>query len=381
MAPVTPEARTLFELALSTLRDYAVLLLDPDGKIVGWLCGAEEIFGYASDEMMGRPVSTLFVAEDLQKGLDAHELEAARRSGFSQDDRWHLRKDGNRIWASGSVTALRDGDVLRGFIKIMRDRTDLRINSENRANQLERLEEAMERTHRFLQTLGHELRNPLAPIRTAAYILTRTSDEQRVKKATEAINNQVAVLERMAGDLMDVSRLQHRKLELRLAEFDLRVLVEQEVAGQKPAALAKGVTLDAVLPEGAVIARADADRLRQAVSNLLANAVKYTPRGGSVWAKVTEEADDLVVRVEDNGIGIAPEVLPRIFELFTQESRARDLVPGGLGVGLAIVSQIAELHGGVAQARSAGSGKGSEFTLRLPRAGPVQAGAAASSSA
>ena len=115
---------------------------------------------------------------------------------------------------------------------------------------------------------------------------------------------------------------------------------------------------------------ADPSRLRQAVSNLLVNAVKYTPPGGTIWLKATQEAGDIVIRVQDTGIGIAADVLPRIFELFTQESRASDLVPGGLGVGLAIVAQIAELHGGVAQARSGGTGRGAEFTLRIPVLGP-----------
>lgn len=112
------------------------------------------------------------------------------------------------------------------------------------------------------------------------------------------------------------------------------------------------------------------DRLRQALSNLIGNAVKYTPAGGTIWVKATQEGGDVVARVQDTGIGIAPEVLPRIFELFTQEVRAKDLVPGGLGIGLAIVRQIAELHGGVVQARSGGTGKGSEFTLRIPQGGP-----------
>jgi signal transduction histidine kinase len=115
---------------------------------------------------------------------------------------------------------------------------------------------------------------------------------------------------------------------------------------------------------------ADADRLRQAVANLLGNAIKYTPEGGTVWVDVTQQSDEIIVRVQDTGIGIAPHVLPGIFDLFTQEPRARNLVPGGLGIGLAVVREIAELHGGLVQARSGGLGKGSEFALRLPCSGP-----------
>jgi PAS domain S-box-containing protein len=362
--------RELLELALPNLRDYGLVLLEPDGRIAAWLCGAQEIFGYAEAEMVGLPIATLFLREDVARGLDLQELEVARRDSYSQDDRWHVRKDGNRVWISGTVTALRDATGLRGYIKLMRDRTDMRINAEHRANQLEAAGEALNRTHRFLQTLGHELRNPLAPIRNSAYIAAKATDDPRVRKAAETIGNQVAVLERLANDLMDVSRLQHRKLELRLDEFDVRGLLDDEAAGQRLPATAKDVRIECVMPPQPLPIVADPSRLRQAVSNLLVNAIKYTPPGGTIWLKATQEAGDIVIRVQDTGIGIAPDVLPRIFELFTQEARAKDLVPGGLGVGLAIVAQIAELHGGAAQARSGGSGTGSEFTLRVPRGGP-----------
>ena len=356
------------------MRDYALMLLDPEGVIVGWLWGSQEVFGYSEGEVVGRSFSFLFVADDLAKGLDRHELEIAARDSRSQDDRWHLRKDGQRIWASGTVTALRDEGGVRGFVKVVRDRTDLRLGNEARANKLAETEAALDRTRRFLQTLGHELRNPLSPIKTSAHLLPRLSDDPRVRKVAETIGNQVAVLERITADLMDVSRLEHRKLELRLAQVDARALVEEEAAGQSAAAKAKGVALQALTPEHPIPALVDPDRLRQALGNMLSNAIKYTPSGGQVWAKVTMEAEDLVVRVQDTGIGIDPDTLPRIFELFTQENRAKDLVPGGLGIGLAMVRQIAALHGGVVEARSAGKGKGAEFTLRIPASPGVTKG-------
>lgn len=368
------ESRELLGLALTQVNDYAIVLIDRDGIIVDWLCGAQNIFGYSPQEATGKPISMIFVGEDLEKALDTYELEVAQKASYSQDDRWHVRQDSSRIWVSGTVTALRDDSGrLRGYVKIMRDRTDQRINSENRTNQLDNIGDAMDRTHLFLRTLGHEMRNPLAPIKTAAYITSRLSEDDRVQNASVTILNQVAVLERMATDMMDVARLKHTKLDLKLIEFDVRNLLEQETEGQLQAAKDKYLRLETVLPSHPVRLTADPDRLRQAVSNLVVNAVKYTPPGGRIWVKATQEADDVVIRVEDTGIGIAPAVLPRIFELFTRESRAEDLVPGGLGVGLAIVNQIAELHGGGAQARSAGEGKGAEFTLRLPRLGPLQA--------
>ncbi len=369
---VKEQTQKLLELALFSVTDYAFVLMDPDGTVVDWLGGAQDILGYSAQEVMGRPISIIFMQEDLDKGLHLHELEVASRDSKSEDDRWHVRKDGTRIWVSGTVTALRDANGICGFIKIMRDRTDLRINSENRSNQLEAVEGALDRTRRFLHTLGHELRNPLAPIRNLAFLVERISPDPRIKTATSTIDNQVAVLERIAADLMDVARLHQRKLDLRLSNFDVRELLEQEAAGHMGAARAKGVRLETLLPQEPIEVVADPQRLRQAISNLLVNAVKYTTEGGSIWVKATLEAEDLVIRVQDTGIGIAPDVLPRIFDLFTQEPRASELVPGGLGVGLSIVNQIAELHGGVAQARSSGAGKGSEFALRLPRHGPSQ---------
>ncbi|HVE51906.1 MAG TPA: PAS domain-containing sensor histidine kinase [Ramlibacter sp.] len=364
---MTPLARELLELALPTVKDYALVLFDAGGTIVGWLCGAEEIFGYAAEEVVGRHSSVLFETDDIAKGLVAYELHVAASRSYSHDDRWHLRKDGTRIWVSGTVTALTDASGLRGFIKLMRDRTDQKMDTQVRSNRANAAEDALERTRLFLETLGHELRNPLGPIKNASFILPRVSDDPRVHKIATMIGNQTASLERLAEDLMEVSRLEHRKLELRLAETDIAALVQDEVSGQQLPARAKGLQLLNLSPGQPLRALADPDRLRQAVTNLLTNAIKYTPDGGKIWAKVTQEGDDIVIRVEDTGIGITPEALPRIFELFTQEGRASDLVPGGLGVGLAMVRQIAELHGGVAQARSAGRNKGSEFSLRIPR--------------
>jgi PAS domain S-box-containing protein len=366
------QARELLDLAIPSLRAQAIVLIDPEGIIVGWLGGAELILGYRAQEIVGCHASVLFVPEDVQLGMPQHELEVARRSPYAQDDRWHLRSDGTRIWITGTASAIRDDSGrLRGFVKIMRDRTDLRMNTELRANQLAAVEAAMGRTRQFLHTLGHELRNPLAPIKTAAAVLPRIAgDAEKTVKMAQTISNQVGVLERLVSDLMDVSRLEYKKLRLELSEFDLSPLVQEQVSGHVGAAQAKGLRLECLIPDQPMAIVADANRLRQALANLLTNAVKYTPEAGMIWVKLTQEANDIIIKVQDTGIGISPEVLPRIFELFTQELRAKELDRGGLGVGLSIVSQIAELHGGVAQARSGGINKGSEFALRLPRLGP-----------
>lgn len=356
----------LLELVLPAMKDYGVIVTDPEGTVVRWLAGAEQVLGYSAGEMIGKPLSTIFVSEDLDKGVPEYEFEVARHRGTAQNDRWHLRKDGSRIWVSGTLTAMSDAAGIRGFVKVVRDRTDTRMGAQARANRLAAVEAALASTKGFLRTLGHELRNPLGAIKNIAYILARSADSQ-LKGFSGIIANQVGILERLASDLMEVSRLEQQKIQLRLEEIDAAQLVREEVQARQYEAVKNEVELQAIFPAHPLTLWADRDRLRQALGNLLANALKYTPRGGTVWVKTSEDADDVLFRIQDTGIGIAPDVLPQIFELFTQEQRAREVAPGGLGIGLTIVREIVAMHGGIVQARSGGVGKGSEFTIRIPR--------------
>lgn len=369
--PADPRASRLFASFAQQSKDHALVCMDPQGIVVGWLGVAEEIFGYRAGEALGRSVAQIFTPEDRAKGLDRYELQVAAMNSRSEDDRWHVRKDGTRIWVTGSVTAIRDENgALLGFVKIVRDRTDLRSRLEAIELQAAALRESRERTHLFLKTLGHELRNPLGPVANAVHIIARLSTEPHVVNALQIISRQVAVLTRLADDLMDVSRLEAGKVELELKRRDLRELLGEAARSLSGAAALKRITLSAVLPQGPLMAQIDESRFQQVVLNLLGNSIKYTPEGGSIWLKATQAGNDVLVKVEDTGIGIAPEMLPRIFELFTQAHVGNDMVPGGLGVGLAVVRQIVELHGGSVQARSGGTGKGSEFTVTLPATRP-----------
>ena len=351
-------------------KDHAFICMDADGVVTRWLGAAEELFGHTAAEAVGRTLAHVFTSGDLRKGLHKYELDLAAMDSRSEDDRWHVRKDGTRIWMTGTVDALRsdDGELL-GFVKVARDRTDLRGQIEAMENQAATLRESRERIHLFLRTLGHELRNPLGPLSTAAHIIRRLSDDAKIEGAVQIISRQVAALTRLADDLMDVTRLETGKVVLNLKPVDLRRPLSEAVQSLQETAAAKKLKLEAVLPEGSVEAEIDEDRFHRLVLNLLGNAIKYTPEGGSIWVKVDQEGSDVVFRVEDTGIGIAPEILPRIFELFTQDRAAVLMAPNGLGVGLAMVREIAELHHGTVQARSAGVGKGAEFTVRLPARG------------
>jgi PAS domain S-box-containing protein len=346
---------------------YAFICMDADGVVVAWLGAAQEIFGFTAEDSVGKSVTQIFVPEDRGKALDRYELEVAANRGYSEDDRWHLRKDGSRVWVTGTVTAVHgEGARLLGFVKCVRDRTDLRSQHEAVEARAAELADSRERTHAFLKTLGHELRNPLAPLSNAAHIISRASGDPRVATALQIISRQISTLTRLADDLMDISRLEIGKVTLERKRVDVRRLLLEATASLQDAAQQKELALEAILPQGSLFADLDEDRFQRVVLNLVGNAIKYTPAKGKVWVTATEDAHEVLIHVQDTGIGIAPDMLPKIFELFTRATAAVDLVPGGLGVGLAMVKDIVELHGGTVQARSAGPGKGSEFTVRIP---------------
>lgn len=374
---INPALDAALEDVLRHGREHAVIVLDATGTIVGWLGAAEELFGYTAEEVLGKSSAEIFTGPDRQRGIDELEMAVTRERGRSEDDRWHARKDGSRIWVTGLMQALRDdsGKVL-GYVKILRDRTDLRLHVETLEARLTACEAATRRTRDFLRTLGHEMRNPLAPLQNAATIIQRTNDDPRAEKAVEIILGQIQVLNRLASDLMDVSRLDAGKVKLNLERHDLRDLLRETYEGFKQSAEEKGLSLVLIVPRGPLWVEVDKPKFHQAASNLVSNAVKYTEPGGRIWIKGTQEADDVLMRIEDTGVGISAELLPRLFELFSRGEAAEEAAPSGMGVGLSVVRELIELHGGSVQARSSGAGRGSEFTVRLPAAeadGPMGA--------
>jgi signal transduction histidine kinase/CheY-like chemotaxis protein len=232
----------------------------------------------------------------------------------------------------------------------------------------------------FLAMLGHELRNPLAPISTAAQLLKLPAiDENRVRYASDVIARQVDHMNRLLGDMLDVSRVTRGLVSLSIEQLDLKAVIERAVEQAHSLIETKQHRLELRLPARPVPVRGDQTRLIQIFSNLLNNAAKYTPPHGHICLTVMAEADDepVVVTVQDNGEGFSAELLPRIFDLFSQGERAPDRAQGGLGLGLALVKSLAQLHGGTVAALSPGPGKGSTFSVSLPwRAEPAAPGAA-----
>jgi signal transduction histidine kinase/DNA-binding response OmpR family regulator len=233
------------------------------------------------------------------------------------------------------------------------------------------VQEADRQKNEFLSMLAHELRNPLAPIRNANEVLRqKASDLTRVRWAHGVIDRQLTHLVRLVDDLLDVSRLTQGKIRLEIEEVELGEVLAQAVEAARPLIDRHRHELNVQLPPHSIRLRGDMARLTQVVTNLLNNAAKYTDPGGTI-ALVAEQTDErAAIRVRDNGIGIAPELLARVFELFTQANRSLDRSQGGLGVGLTLVRRLIELHGGAVEAHSAGLGKGSEFVVRLPALAP-----------
>jgi len=556
-------------LLIDGTTEYAIFMLDPEGRIVTWNTGAERLKGYKAEDIIGRHFSRFYPQEANERGWPQHELKMARKEGRFEDEGWRLRKDGSRFWANVVITALRDEQGnLRGFSKITRDMTERkkaemnarrlaeettarRVAEENarviqeqkeqrkRSEQAARflaqasatlsvlidfestlqkvaalavpsfadwtavdlvqdddslkrvavahidpskvalahalhkrfppdpeaprgighilrtgkaeltsditdellaeavkdeellailhelglksyigvplkvrgktlgvisfisaesghrydatdlavaqdladrgaiaienaqlyreLRDADRRKDEFLATLAHELRNPLAPIRNSLQILKLPRlDAATAQQAREMMERQVHHLVRLVDDLLDVSRVMRGKIDLRKETMELATIVARALETAKPLIEVQGHELDFSLPEESLLLHADPVRLAQVVGNLLTNAAKYTEPNGRIWLSAWREGDQAVLNVRDSGIGIEPDVLPHIFELFVQADHASTKAQGGLGIGLTLVKNLVEMHGGRVEAHSPGLGKGSEFVVRLP---------------
>ncbi|HVT45943.1 MAG TPA: PAS domain S-box protein [Thermoanaerobaculia bacterium] len=387
----------MFRLLVDSVQDYAIFMLDPEGRVATWNLGAQRIKGYAPEEIMGRHFS-LFYPEE-QRHLAVNELEIASREGRFEDEGWRLRKDGSRFWASVVLTAIRDdrGNLL-GFAKVTRDATERKLAEETRqslfeqqqarfrAEQQRRAAEssylAAQMANRakdaFLMTLSHELRTPMTSILGwAALLPTLPVDHPSFREGVESIARNAALQTQLIDDVLDVSRIMSGKLHLKIENVDVPSILRSAVESVRPAAAARGNEIVVDLDDDLGPARLDSTRLQQVVWNLLSNAVKFTPSGGRIELLGTIDGNLLRITVRDTGEGIDPEFLPYIFEPFRQAENPGTRVHGGLGLGLSIVRYIAEAHGGSVRAESAGRGRGSTFEVSIPVDGAASAGKAA----
>ena len=354
------ESEERFRLLVEGVKDYAIFMLTPEGRIASWNVGAQNIKGYSAAEVLGKHFSIFYPPDAMARHWPEHQLRIARDEGRSEDEGWRVRKDGTRFWANVVITALFDSEgELKGFAKITRDLTARR--------QVEELKNAERRTNEFLAMLAHELRNPLSPLQTALDILERKpEDAAALDWVKQVFQRQVRHLTRLVDDLLDASRVTSGKISLRFESVDLAEVVRDTVESMRPSIEERQHELHIEIPDRPAIVRGDATRLAQVVSNLLTNASKYTPDGGRIDVIVDANHEAVMLHVNDTGVGIAPELIPQMFELFVQGDRALDRKEGGLGIGLTLVKWLAELHGGTVAATSRGPGHGTRFSMRLP---------------
>jgi PAS domain S-box-containing protein len=355
----------------TTLRSIgdAVITTDEAGRITLMNPIAEALTGWRSYAALGKPLSEVFrIINEHTRDTVESPVDKVLREGKIVGLANHtllIRRDGAEtpIEDSAAPIAANDGNDIHGVVLVFRDATG--------AREAERaLLEADRRKDEFLAVLAHELRNPLAPIRQAAVIARApNASDAQVRWSHEVIDRQVGHMARLLDDLLDVSRITRGTLEIRKAHVELAAVIESAIEMADPLIEARRHSLDIDLPAEPLILNADPLRIAQVVGNLLTNAAKYTRPGGKLRLEARADGDEVVIKVADNGVGLAKESLARLFEMFVQVGQPLDRTEGGLGIGLALAKGLVELHGGSITAESAGLNSGSVFTVRLPLVG------------
>ncbi len=375
-----------FRLLVAAVSDYAIFMLDPEGRIASWNLGGERIKGYRAEEILGRHFSVFYPAEEVAAGKPERALRLAAAEGRFEEDGWRLRKDGMRFFANVVITALRDGTgALIGFTKVTRDIT-ARKRAEEQARELASEREARLQAQAangarsaYLSMVAHELRTPLTSLKAYIGAMRRkqagggTIDRDILRR----LDAQVDRFGKLVRDIGDSARLEAgRGLELELADLDLGDAVRETVrfhalaVGGAPGARHAIVLLDSA---GPLPMAGDRGRLEQVVSNLIENAVKYSPDGGPIEVALATDGRDHTLTVRDGGIGVPPAELPRLAERYFRASNVSDRHFPGLGLGLAICREIVERHGGRLEIESR-LGAGTTVSVRLPAKGVRRGG-------
>jgi PAS domain S-box-containing protein len=345
-------------LLLANVHD-AIVVTDLDGIVTYWNEGATRLFGWTAEEIVGRHYADRFpesvrpwIREEIRS-----RAEGTTWTGEFED----YRKDGSRVWIDSRVTHVTDaaGRVV-GILGLSHDITE-RKKAEDALKEVDR------RKDDFIALLAHELRNPLAPLRNGLQVMRLGGkDAGSVAEARAMMERQLGHMVRLIDDLLDVSRISRNKMELRRSRVLLADVVGNAVEAARPLIDAAGHELTVSLPAEPIFLDADLTRLAQVFNNLLTNSAKYTEHRGHICLTAERRDEDVFVSVRDNGIGIPRDALPSVFDMFSQVDRSIERSAGGLGIGLALVKGLVEMHGGTVTVQSEGEGKGSTFTVELP---------------
>ncbi len=365
------EQREWLRVTLRSLGD-AVIATDPQGRVTILNPVAERLTGWTQHEAQGQPLHEVFhIINEQTRAVVENPVEKVLREGQVVGLANHtllISRDGRERPIDDAAAPISEhGAPLRGVVLIFRDVTERRRLERELERRAESLAEADRHKNQFLAMLSHELRNPLSAISNEIESLrTASLTGEALAESASVMARQLRNLRRMVDDLLDLSRINHGRFALKKERVALSESLRQALRVITPTAQSRRLALTVGLPETEIHVEADPTRLEQIVWNLLSNAVKYTPEGGSIAINVSREANEAVLRVRDNGIGIAPELLPLVFNLFTQADDSLARTQGGLGIGLALVRSLVEMHGGRVMASSEGPGRGSEFVVILP---------------
>jgi PAS domain S-box-containing protein len=408
------ESEERFRLLVESVRDYAIFMLDPDGRVTTWNAGAERINGYRAREIIGQHFSRFYPEVDRAAEKPKHELEIATRTGKYEEEGWRVRKDGTVFWAAVLIAAVRNprGELV-GFAKVTRDLTERRASeeraledarrvaaeeaarhaAEEREQELRDLAARLQRQAKeldeqrlqaeearhladeanlaksqFLAAMSHELRTPLNAIGGYSDLLAMglsgpitSQQEEQLSRIKRSQTHLLGII----NDILNFSRIEAGQLVYNFATVSMRQAIDAVSHMVLPQAVASGLTLDVERCDESIVAHVDRAKLEQILLNLLSNAVKFTAKGGTIRMACEVQGDRVMVRVRDTGSGIAPDKLQSIFEPFVQVGRSLTAPAEGTGLGLAISRDLARAMGGDITVTST-VGKGSEFTVSMP---------------